>query len=397
MSTIELLAPAGDMEKLDVALRFGADAIYLGGPMMQLRAASTGFTLESLQTAIDTAHAMGRKLYVAVNAFAYNQDIDAAAAYARELADAGADAAIVSDLGMLRACKRSAPDLDVHISTQANCLNYESARTYHELGASRIVLGREMPIADIRTLRDRTPPELELEAFVHGSMCMAYSGRCMISAHLNNRSANRGGCTQSCRWRYALVEEKRPGQYMPVYEDDKGTAILSAFDLNMLAHLDALINAGVTSMKIEGRMKTAYYVAIVTNAYRRAIDMSEPVEALLAELDCVSHRPYSTGFYLGEPDTHSPAGDGYLQQCLFAANVLEAAANGRVLIEQRNRIREGDRLEVISPALMGATFVASGIETEDGERISSIDRPMQRVVIDCPYALVKGDMLRVRV
>ena len=396
MQKIELLAPAGDMEKMKVALRFGADTVYLGGPIMQLRAASTGFSVESLREAATYAHSKGRKVYVAVNAFAYNRDIDAMPDYASAMADAGVDAVIVSDPGVLRRIKRSVPHLDVHISTQANCLNYEAARVYYELGASRIVLGREMPLSDIRQLREKTPPELALEAFVHGAMCMSYSGRCMISAHLTGQSANRGDCKQSCRWRYALLEETRPKQFMEVYEDEKGTAILSAFDLSMLAHLDALIDAGITSFKIEGRMKTAYYVATITNAYRRALDKSAPASDLLGELNCVSHRPYSTGFYLGTPNADKSAGDGYLQSCLFAAVVLEDAECGRVLIEQRNKIREGDMLEVVSPSLVNASLKVHAIENEEGERLTSADVPMQQIRIDCPLPLVQGDMLRIR-
>ena len=396
MDTMELLMPAGDMEKLKIAIRFGADAVYLGGPTMQLRAANTGFSMQALAEAIAYAHVQEKKVYVAVNAFADNRDIDRATDYAKALNDLSADAVIVSDLGMLRRIKKSAPNLEVHISTQANCLNYEAACAYYELGAKRIVLGREMPLADIGALSDKTPTDLELEAFVHGAMCMSYSGRCMISAYLTGRSANKGGCTQSCRWNYALLEETRPNQFMQVYEDEAGTAILSAYDLNMIQHLDELSRCGITSVKVEGRMKTAYYVATVANAYRRAIDESAPMQTLLDELECVSHRPYSTGFYLGKPETDKKAGDGYIQSCLFCAVVLQDAENGRIFIEQRNRIREGDTVEVISPTHMGAKFVIGNIRSEDGQPLDAIVSPMQRAAVDCPYPLVQGDMLRIR-
>ena len=255
MNQLELLAPAGDLERLRTALRFGADAVYVGGPQMQLRAGSVGFSMDDLAEAVREAHALNRRLYVTVNAFASNSEIDALSDYAQALKALGADAVIVSDLGAIAAIRRAAPDLDVHVSTQANCLNYAAAQVYADLGATRVVLGREMSLTEIAELRAKTPASLELEAFVHGAMCMAYSGRCMISAYLAGRSANRGACAQSCRWTYHLMEEKRPGQFFPVEEDDRGTTILSSLDLCCIDFLDRIAAAGVTSFKIEGRMK----------------------------------------------------------------------------------------------------------------------------------------------
>ena len=253
---LELLSPAGDMACLEAALRFGADAVYVGGPRLQLRAGTAGFSMDELARAARAAHALGKRLYVAVNAFPTNREIDALGDYAQALQAAGADAAIVADLGAVATMRRCAPGLPVHISTQANCLNYAAARAYHDMGASRVVLGREMTLNEIAELRQKTPPALELEAFIHGAMCMAWSGRCMISAYLTGRSANRGACAQSCRWKYRLEEEKRPGEYFPVEEDAGGMTILSSFDLNCIDFLDRIIDAGVISFKIEGRMKT---------------------------------------------------------------------------------------------------------------------------------------------
>ncbi len=267
MRHLELLSPAGSMEALQAALRFGADAVYAGGPQLQLRAGSAGFTMDMLADAAREVHARGRKLYVTVNAFPTNREIDALGDYAQALLALGADAAIVADLGAIAAMRKAAPGLPIHVSTQANCVNYAAARAYCDMGATRVVLGREMTLDDIAELRAKVPVELELEAFVHGAMCMAYSGRCLISAYLTGRSANRGGCAHSCRWNYALMEEKRPGEFLPVEEDARGTTILSSFDLNCLDFLDRIAAAGVTSFKLEGRMKSPYYVATVTNAW----------------------------------------------------------------------------------------------------------------------------------
>ena len=403
MANIELLSPAGDMECLRAALRFGADAVYVGGTMLQLRAASAGFSMDALVEAVHVAHAAGRRLYVTVNAFPDNREIDALGDYAQALEAIGADAAIVADLGAIAAIRRAAPKLAVHVSTQANCVNYAAARVYHDLGATRVVLGREMTLDAIAELRARTPPALELEAFVHGAMCMAYSGRCMISAHLAGRSANRGGCAQSCRWSYALMEEKRPGEYFPVEEDARGTTILSSRDLCALEFVDRILAAGVTSLKIEGRMKSPYYVATVTNAYRRRIDgilsgtaTGESVAALRRELDAASHRAYSSGFYFGQIE-HEPPDEGvYRQDCAFVGTVLQRLPGGRIRVEQRNRIREGDRIEVLSPDVCGLAFAASNLADTDGRPIACANVPMMRFDMDAPDGVAPGDLLRVR-
>ena len=399
----ELLAPAGDMERLQTALRFGADAVYVGGPLLQLRAGSVGFDMQTLKTAADTAHAVGKKLYVAVNAFANNAEADAAGDYARSLQALGADAVIAADLGVIAAVREAAPELPVHVSTQANCLNHRAAQVYASLGVKRIVLGREMPLTDIRALRRSLPDEVELEAFVHGAMCMAYSGRCMISAYLTGRSANRGACAQSCRWKYHLTEETRPGEFFPVEEDARGTTILSSFDLNCMGFLDQLMDAGVTSFKIEGRMKSPFYVATVVSAYRRRIDSllrgtasAAENELLQRELRAASHRPYSTGFYFGELKKHAPDDGVYLQETRFVGVVRRVQA-GRIEIELRNRIFEGEEIELLSPAALGAHFTARSIRDAEGSAVHAAARPSEIYSMDCDVPAAEGDLLRIRI
>ncbi len=403
MNQLELLAPAGDLECLRTALRFGADAVYVGGPQMQLRAGSVGFSMDDLAEAVREAHALNRRLYVTVNAFASNSEIDALSDYAQALKALGADAVIVSDLGAIAAIRRAAPDLDVHVSTQANCLNYAAAQVYADLGATRVVLGREMSLTEIAELRAKTPASLELEAFVHGAMCMAYSGRCMISAYLSGRSANRGACAQSCRWTYHLMEEKRPGQFFPVEEDDRGTTILSSLDLCCIDFLDRIAAAGVTSFKIEGRMKSPYYVATVVNAYRKRLDAlmtgtadDMQLALLRRELNAASHRPYSSGFYFGELKHHAPDEGAYLQDCTFVGVVRERLSGGRILFECRNRIREGDRVEILSPDSLGLSFVAGNIRSESGLPEPAAARPSEIYSMDCGCPAAPGDLLRMR-
>lgn len=403
MTPLELLCPAGDMECLRAALRFGADAVYVGGPQLQLRATNAGFSMDALAQAVKETHALGRRLYVTVNAFPTNDELEALGDYAQSLFALGVDAAIVADLGAVAVMRKAAPNLPIHISTQANCLNWAAATAWYELGASRVVLAREMTLEQIGQLRAHTPAALELEAFVHGAMCMAWSGRCMISAYLTGRSANRGGCTQSCRWRYHLVEEKRPGEFFPVEEDDRGTTILSSHDLNCLDFLDQIAAAGVTSFKIEGRMKSPYYVATVTNAYRQRLDglangpaSSEFLALLQRELDAVSHRTYASGFYFGQMRRHAPDDGVYRQDCVFAGVVMERLDSGRVRIQLRNPIHRGDVLEVLSPGSLGRTLLAEGLTTPDGRALAQVVEPMVLFDMDAPPELAAGDMLRKR-
>ncbi len=396
MTAPELLAPAGDRECLLTAMRYGADAVYIGGPLLQLRAEAAAFTRKDIGDAVSAAHSAGKKLYVTVNSFADNREVEAAADYARFLFESGVDAVIVSDLGVLCAVKRAAPSLAVHVSTQANCINYECARQYYDLGASRIVLGREMTISDIAELRLKTPAALELECFVHGAMCMAYSGRCLISSFLTGRSGNRGECTQPCRWEYYLMEQKRPNEFFEVVENAGHTAILSSHDLNASSFLNELQAAGITSFKIEGRMKTPYYVASVVNAYRCAIDGTASKEAIDRELNAVSHRPYSSGFYFGEMQKNTFNDGLYHSDCVFAGVALSDSQDHRLLVEQRNHFAVGDTLEVLIPGRPGISFELESITDENGESVLCAPHPKRQVTIACPIDVKQGDLLRRR-
>ena len=332
-------------------MRYGADAVYLAADRFGMRQRASNFALEDIPDAVAFAHAAGVRVYAALNTLMDADDLAALPAYMEALAAAGADAFIVSDLGALSLARRHAPGVTLHASTQAGVCNAEAARVWRDLGASRVVCAREMSVADIARLRADAPRELEIEAFVHGAMCMAVSGRCLLSAAMADRSGNKGHCAQPCRWSYALVEEQRPGEFYPIEEDVRGTYVMNAQDLCMVEHLDDLAAAGVSSFKIEGRNKKAFYVASVVHAYRRALDGADPAEAV-AELACVSHRPYSTGFYYGRAD-QSPERDGYTSTCLHAADVraCEPAGEGvwRVEAVCRNRFREGDELEALVP------------------------------------------------
>lgn len=392
----ELLAPAGSMEALRAALRFGADAVYLGGPLLQLRAKSAGFTFDEIAEAARLVHAQGKRLYTTVNALAANDEIDLLPAYANRLFDCGVDAAIVSDLGVLTTMHKACPALELHVSTQASCCNFASATAWYGLGAKRIVLAREMTIEQIKALKARIPDDLELEAFVHGAMCMAYSGRCLLSSAILGRSGNRGDCAQPCRWSYALVEETRQNQSFPIVQEGNFSYVLSSRDLCCIGLLDELLDAGVCSLKIEGRMKTEYYVSVVTNAYRRVLDGTMTVDEAQRELLTVSHRPYTTGFYRGElPNDHSNAGV-YTSTHRFAGTVL-SCENGVAAVEQRNRFVRGDALEVVSPALSGAVLHACDITDENGDPVEVANQVKQLLRIRTDLPLSPGDLLRIKI
>lgn len=396
------------MDQLEFALHFGADAVYLACDRFGLRQRAANFSLDEIPRAVELAHACEAKVYVTLNAAMTGDDVAVLPAYLEALSAAGIDAVIVSDLGAVRLALRHAPDVAIHISTQASCMNAEAAAMWHELGAKRIVCAREMSVADIAALRAAAPKDLELEAFVHGAMCMAVSGRCLISDHLNGRSANRGHCTQPCRWTYSLVEETRPDERFPVEEDEGGSFILSSKDLNMLHHLDDLANAGVDSIKIEGRVKKAYYVATVVNAYRQVLDGAEPSD-FDRDLEAVSHRPYSTGFFYG-PAEQAPHGPEYAQTHALAGTVLscEQRDDGLydVRIDLRNRFFEGDVLEVLSPgqpvrALSAARIRRIAVSEAEGnpceweEAVPVADRATTVYAIASPFPLQPKDLLRV--
>lgn len=392
----ELLSPAGSMEALRAAIRFGADAVYIGGSFMQLRAAGVGFDNAGITEAVSFAHSQGKKVYVALNCCAQNSEITKIKEYAVFLYSAGVDAVIIADLGVLTAVKKAEPRLEVHISTQVNCMNYLTAELFYNLGAKRIVLARELKLEDIAEIRIKTPAELELEAFIHGAMCMAYSGRCLISSYLTNRSGNRGECAQPCRWNYHLVEEKRPGEFFTIDEGENGTAILSSHDLCTIDFIDKIAEAGVTSFKIEGRMKTPYYVAAVTRAYRKRMDGYSDTALLRDELETVSHRPYSSGFYFGEmKDNHY--NDGLYHQNAVIAAVVVSCGEGYADIEQKNRFSVGDRLEILEPEMHVRSFIVENIAGDNGESRENAPHPKEKLRINCPFRLEPGDMLRKRI
>ena len=361
---MELLAPAGGMEQLRAAVAFGADAVYLAAERFGMRARAANFRMDEIPAAVAFAHEHGVKVHVTCNILMPPDDIDGLPAFFRALDAAGVDAFIIGDLGAFAVAGEVSPRVERHVSTQASVANAAAARVWHSLGASRVVCAREMSLADIARLRQETPPDLEIEAFAHGAMCMAVSGRCLISSYLTGRSGNKGHCTQPCRWSYQLEEEKRPGEFFPIEEDDRGTFIMNAKDLNMLAHLQALADAGVDSIKIEGRNKKAFYVATVVGAYRRALD-GEPPEVVADELLAVSHRPYGTGFYFSEVE-QATAYDGYEQETMHVADVVASSPRHPERSVQRevegfpddpqylyllcrNRFAEGDELETLVP------------------------------------------------
>ncbi|MBR4538330.1 MAG: U32 family peptidase [Clostridia bacterium] len=399
MALPELLAPAGGMAQLKAALRFGADAVYGALPTFGLRAFAGNFTWEELEQALSLVHSQGKKFYLTLNILPYEDELPALIDTARRAEKMGVDAALVSDLGAFLALRREVPDLKLHISTQANTLNAEAARFYYDQGAERIVLARELSLARIAALREKLPPALEIEAFVHGAMCMSYSGRCMLSDHLTGRGGNRGACAQPCRWEYALVEKKRPGEYWPIEEDARGTYLLSAYDLNMLSHLPELIRAGVASLKIEGRMKTEYYVATVVGAYRRALNaLKESEEAyrnllpeLEGELRKASHRDFNTGFYFGAPQPAAGAA-GFTQEMEYVARV-EEWKDGVATLYVKNRFYVGDTLDLLRPQGPVSFPVESITLCDTGGRVDTVSIAGQRVLIPSPLA-AEGDFLR---
>ena len=347
----ELLAPAGGWSQLKAALRFGADAVYLACDRFGMRARADNFKLEEMGDVVAYAHERGAKVHVTLNTLMDARDIRVLPEYLEALAAAEADAFIIGDMGAFALAKRHAPNVDIHVSTQASVMNAEAARMWHELGAKRIVCAREMSVTDIAEMHENIQSDLEIEAFVHGAMCVAYSGRCLLSSVMTGRSANKGACAQSCRWSYALVEEQRPGEYFEIEEDTRGTFVLNAQDMNMVSHLDDLANAGVDSFKIEGRNKQAFYVATVVGAYRSVLDGGD-MEAAERELLTISHRPYSTGFYYGRAE-QTPERDGYVKECLHVATVEDCAPtqDGRYRVTAlcHNRFEREDSLGVVSP------------------------------------------------
>lgn len=401
----ELLAPAGNMEKLKMALLYGADAVYLGGKQFGLRAFGGNFSNEELKEAVEFAHNLNKKVYVTVNIFPHNSDIEMLPEYLSFLNTTGADALLVADIGLFMLAKKYAPDIELHISTQANNTNWATVDAWHNMGASRVVLARELSKDEISVIRHKC--SVELEMFVHGAMCISYSGRCLLSNYMTGRDSNRGSCAQPCRWKYSLVEEKRPGQYFPIEEDERGTFIFNSKDMCLLPYLPDVIESGVDSLKIEGRMKSVHYAASVVKAYRMAIDSYfENPEAFavkdewLEELEKVSHRSYTTGFYYGKPTEKDQiyTSSSYIQTSDFVGLVLDYdEATGFATVEQRNNMKLGQEIEVFQPQLPGYRQLLGEMYNDEGEAIEVAPHPQQIVKIRMeapvePYAILRRDI-----
>lgn len=381
----ELLAPAGDMESLKMAVIYGADAVYLGADSYGMRAGAKNFTLEQLREAVDFAHSHDVKVYLTANVLPHTDEIELYPDFIRQAADCGIDAAICADIGVMALTQENAPSLEIHISTQAGIVNHVTANQFYKMGAKRVVLAREVSIQEISKIRAKIPADMDIEAFVHGAMCMSFSGRCLLSSYLTGRDANRGECTQPCRWKYYLVEEKRLDQPMELYENEKGSYILNAKDLCMLEHLEQLIYAGVTSFKIEGRAKSAYYTAVVVNAYRIALDcvkFNKPIpEWVKQEVQKVSHRQYSTGFYFGKPtDCQYYENSGYIRNYDFIG-VINGSAGGKISLTQRNYFKVGDEAEILAPKAEPELFTIDNLYDDEGNAVEVARHPLQKLFI----------------
>ena len=393
---VELLSPAGDMERLSMALHYGADAVYLAGRSFGMRAAAVNFTDEELQSAVVLAHGKNAKVYVTCNTLPREDELKALPEYLTFLQNAGVDGLIIADLGVMTLAKRYAPEVPIHMSTQFGATNSASARALYELGVDTVVLARELPLEEIKKIRANTPGELRLEAFVHGAMCVSFSGRCLLSNYMTGRDANRGQCAQPCRWKYHLVEETRPGEYFEISEDG-GTHIMNSRDMCMIAHIPELIDAGISSFKIEGRMKSAYYTAVVTNAYRQAVDAALAGQELdrlwVEETEKVSHRPYCTGFYFGDAGQHYN-GAGYSTKADVAAIVESCDEAGNAILTQRNKFCAGDSLELLLPGKPPIEFSVTEMYGADGEQIFDTRRAMMEIHMKLPVQATKYTVLR---
>lgn len=401
---IELLAPAGDLTKLKMAILYGADAVYIGGEAFGLRTASKNFSMEEMAEGIHFAHERGKKVYLTTNIIPHNSDLDGFEEFIDEVVKIGIDAVIVADIGLFTLIHERHPQLDIHISTQANNVNYLSANVWHKMGASRVVLAREMSLDEIAEIRAKTPPELEIEAFVHGAMCISYSGRCLLSNYLTKRDANKGECAQPCRWNYALVEEKRPGEYIHVGEDEKGSFFFNSKDLCMIDHIPELVNSGIMSFKIEGRVKSEYYVATIVKAYRTEIDryLSDPENyrfdpESLNEVLKVSHRPYTHGFYFGKTDANSQVYEtsSYIRDYDIVGFILDYdVASGIATVEQRNKFSVGDTVEIIQPTGKYFSQKVEWLKNADGESITSTPHAQMRFTMKTDMPVVANSMIR---
>ena len=404
MRKTELLIPASSLEVLKTAVIFGADAVYIGGEAFGLRAKAKNFSMEDMKEGIAFAHEHGVKVYVTANILAHNGDLSGVEEYFKELKEIKPDALIISDPGVFTIAKRICPEIEVHISTQANNTNYATYRFWYDLGATRVVAARELSLNEIKEIRSAIPEDMEIEAFIHGAMCISYSGRCLLSNYFTGRDANRGACTHPCRWKYAVVEEKRPGEYLPVYENERGTYIFNSKDLCMIEHIPEILDAGIDSLKIEGRMKTALYVATVARTYRRAIDdylespekYQQNLDWYKSEISKCTYRQFTTGFFFGKPDENTQIYDSntYCKEYTYLGIVGEQNDKGWYEIEQRNKFSVGEQIEVMKPDGTNLEVSVLNIEDEKGNAMESAPHPKQKLYINLGVELDRYDILR---
>ncbi len=405
MKKPELLIPASSLEVLKTAVMYGADAVYIGGDAFGLRAKAKNFSPEEMKEGIEFAHEHGVKVHVTVNILAHNYDLDGVEKYLHELKELGPDALIIADPGIFMKARRICPEIDIHVSTQANNTNYETYNFWYELGAKRVVAARELSMAEIKEIKAKIPEDLEMESFIHGAMCISYSGRCLLSNYFTGRDANHGACTHPCRWKYAVVEEKRPGEYLPVYENERGTYIFNSKDLCMIEHIPELVDAGVDSCKIEGRMKTALYVATVARTYRKAIDdyfeseekYRKNMPWYLDQISRCTYRQFTTGFYFGKPDENTQIYDNntYINEYIYLGIVYDIDERGFARIEQRNKFSVGDEIEIMKRDGSDVKVTVKGMYDEKGEAIQSCPHPKVPVYLDLSQAPEKYDILRI--
>lgn len=402
----ELLIPASSLEVLKTAVIFGADAVYIGGEAFGLRAKARNFSMEDMGAGIEFAHTHSVKVYVTANILAHNQDLEGARVYFRELRDLRPDALIISDPGMFLLAREICPEIEVHISTQANNTNYMTYRFWHSQGASRVVSARELSLEEIKEIRQNIPEEMEIESFIHGAMCISYSGRCLLSNYFTGRDANQGACTHPCRWKYAVVEEKRPGEYLPVYENERGTYIFNSKDLCMIEYIPELIDAGIDSLKIEGRMKTALYVATVARTYRRAIDdfYSSPklyrdnMQWYREEIAKCTYRQFTTGFYFGKPDENTQIYDTntYINEYIYLGIIENVGDNGMAKITQRNKFGVGEEIEIMKPDGRNLVIIAEKMLDSDGNELEDCPHPQQEIYLKLSVNPEVYDILRMK-
>lgn len=400
----ELLVPASSLEVLQVAVIFGADAVYIGGEAFGLRAKAKNFSKEDMSEGVRFAHEHGVKVYVTANILAHNQDLEGVRKYFEELREIGPDALIISDPGVYQIAKEVCPEIERHISTQANNTNYGTYQFWYQMGAKRVVTARELSLEEIREIRSRIPEDMEIETFIHGAMCISYSGRCLLSNYLTGRDSNQGACTHPCRWKYSVMEESRPGEYFPVYENERGTFIFNSKDLCMIEHIPDLINAGIDSFKIEGRMKTALYVATVARTYRKAIDDYLKDPALYEEnmswyqeqISNCTYRQFTTGFFYGKPTQEAQIYDNntYIKEYTYLGIVGETNEEGKYCISQRNKFSVGEQIEVMKPNGDNIEATVKSIQDEEGNQMESAPHPKQILYIDLGIKLDRYDILR---